>query len=128
MIDWRPIADLPDEMLDGREVLLAVANTLGTANGGDGVMLNPRHPWLRYIATWAPSRGREGGWETTEDDGGGDCHCLGRDEPRYFAELTAPETLHIFRQSGGQIAEALSLMRQHGQPLPGEEPWRFRDR
>jgi hypothetical protein len=123
MIGWRTIAEMPDELLDGREVLLAVPNTLGTADGGDGERLNPADPYIYDIARFVPDLG--GRWQTNRDDCGG-CFEWEREAPSHFAELTPPGTVHMYRQSGGQLAEALRQMREHGQPFPGEEPWRFR--
>ena len=85
-IQWLGLDAMPDCMRDGRELLLAIANTLGTAHGGDGALLHPKQPYLLYIASW---NGRE--WETTESD----CVdqtavCLSANEPAFWAELNPP--------------------------------------
>lgn len=85
MIAWNH--DIAAAPRDGRELLLALRNILGTADGGDGVKLNPRWPFIYYLADWIAERGR---WETTESDW--DEHVdLDPDEPCAWAEINPPE-------------------------------------
>lgn len=97
MINWnRDICAAPR---DGREVLLAIANTLGTADGGDGVKLHPRWPFLYYLAEWTDPPGT---WRTTEGNGPYD---IDPGEPCAWAEITPP-----FASGGIVSADA---------PIPG---------
>lgn len=84
-IDWIPIADLPDALKDGRDVLLCRKNTLGTYYGGDGEKLNPDRPFLYDLACW-----ENGQWRTETDDGCGGSEMMRADDPDYFAELNPP--------------------------------------
>lgn len=87
-IDWVPIGDLLEHLKDGRELLLAVPDTLGTADGGDGVKLNPEHPYMLYVGRWHD--GYEC-WVTTESEDGDNVYLNDlSSEPSHFAELNYP--------------------------------------
>ncbi len=107
MIDWRPIAEMPEEMLDGREVLLAIPNTLGTADGGDGKGLNPRFPYIYELAEWRVCRAskthsRCGRWKCRDGQE------WEREDASHYAEVTAPGLI-TFTQSGGQLIDQLGF-------------------
>lgn len=89
-IDWQPINTARS---DQREILLAVRNTLGTADGGDGIALNPQHPFLYYIATWTSDALPGGRWLTSAG-GAYDEFYLERNEPSWWADIVAPEPHH----------------------------------
>ena len=88
-VSWRrfPVTVGDAAPFDGKEYLLAVANRLGTADGGDGEKLNPVYPFLWYIAHW---NGKEARWETTESDGY-DSVSLELLEPVRWADIPLPE-------------------------------------
>ncbi|GLI99138.1 hypothetical protein Sbs19_29560 [Sphingobium sp. BS19] len=66
-------------------VLLCRRNTLGTAYGGDGVILNPDAPYWYELATWERDE-----WRLNGADGYGGYETLDADEPDFYAEITHP--------------------------------------
>ena len=89
--DWHPIASLPDDRLDGRDILLAEPNILAPAYGGDGIKRNPEAPWFYYIAQWADYVSPSGAWSTTETDRHGDPILLTKTRVAYWADIKPPE-------------------------------------
>ena len=75
MIIWTPIAQLPDELKDGRQIGLAYEYANGTVNAG------PPH-YLYVFGRW-----HAGGWylDDTDVETGSITH-----EPTHFAEITPP--------------------------------------
>jgi hypothetical protein len=73
-IDWLPITDLPEEMKDGRQVLLGFRYEYGTINGG------PPH----YL--YEAGRYYAGRWI----DIGDQSRAIGKGEPDVWAEISRP--------------------------------------
>lgn len=85
-VNWLDAGSMDPIMRDGRTLLLAAPNTLGTAYGGDGIKLDPSSPYFYYVAAWDGDR-----WRTTETDA---MHqepiWLESHEPSHYAEITPP--------------------------------------
>lgn len=67
-------------------MLLCQRNILGTVDGGDGIKLNPRHPFIYHLGRW----GEHGYWETQADDEGGPFYLMAN-EVDYWADINRPE-------------------------------------
>lgn len=85
-VNWSETGRESEGMRDGRPILLAVPNRLGTIDGGDGVKLHPQFPFTFYVAKWEGER-----WLTTETGAMyGDPITVEPHEPVYFAEINSP--------------------------------------
>lgn len=101
MIDWRPMAEMTDALRDGRDVLFAVPNRLGGAQGSDGAAPHPERLYLFSIAQWSMDAACWIGQDETE---------WLAEELSHFAELAGPTVTVIFRQNAGQLAEQLGFV------------------
>ena len=87
-VNWIDAGSMDPLMRDGRTLLLAVPNTLGTEYGGDGVRLDPRTPYFFYVGHWVSEAGA---WHTTETWAqDGEIVSLQPHEPSHYAEITPP--------------------------------------
>ena len=86
LIPWQPIAAMPEDRKDGRDLLLAVANLDRTTLDGED-RLHSTFPFRYYIGSWAMGEGR---WRTTESVHEGEIVCLELDEPCSWADINPP--------------------------------------
>lgn len=83
-IDWIPIADMPDALKDGREVLV------GWWDRNPGGTDNPRpDEWTATVAIWPRYHGATPGWQLAQVGSYAEDGDLYGD-PTHFAEINPP--------------------------------------